>query len=555
MVHSKGESIFKMSYATPFMDKESFERSSAKIEHDPSIKRYTEFHEKELKQNRKDIFRIFGFICSILSFSLFCITIRQILDSPGPDSILFKLIRKDTNIFVLSAIYFGFRSIFNSMLYSVFYFTLMVFRMLFRKKFPEKIFIPNILGKFSSNFAFVLAILTGLRFSQHFSTSFFKHYITPTVPDSGSLIETGFIMKIADKLILTFAKILLIFLLRDIVIYTLNFNIHYQYYNKRIQKNTEKITLLRLMNDAINAGYTGDIDVISTRLMQVLTMGRPVPNDGSSPLVNLNDLQKFFGEATALKIFEYCNREGEMGEEEIKGFYVSTLVEQTAIVKSIEQHNSTVENFRNILNIAVFAIICYLFKELIPEGAAGPLVSSIGSSTFFMGLIFSTNYTFSDSIKAFTSNICFAFFVRPYEVGDIIYFSDCLYKVKEINLMTTVLFDGCKCVIVPNQRISGEAIKNLRINRVFDVEYKCMFSPDNFEAQSKVLVDRINNYIKKKSSEFHKNPFYKGSPVTVNGMVESTLVVKFNCDVADIEILNERRTKFFSVLMRLLKEQ
>lgn len=544
------------------MDRESFERSSAKIEHDPSIKRYTEFHQRELKQNKKNVFRIFGFICSSISLILVIFITRYILTDNSEDSIILKLLGKSPKPYMLKTVYAVFLIFFVITLNSTLYFLLMLIRMLFMKTSPEKLFIPNVLGKFSARFALILAFNIGAIYSEAVLKKLFKKLVSGSTSDLDDIVsifkfavkptkDTDSDINIIAKIIEILIKGSLIFLLRDIIIYTLNFNVHYQYYSKRIEKNTEKISILRSMNDIINAGYTGDIDVISTRLIQVLTMGRPVPNDGSSPLVTASDLQKFFGEATALKIFEYCNREGEIGEEEIRGFYVSTLVEQAAIVKSIEQHNSTVENFRSILNIVVFAVMCYSFAELIPGNKDSPFKSS----TFFMGLIFTTNYTFSDSIKVFTSNICFAFLIRPYEVGDIIYFSDCLYKVKEINLMSTVLFDGCKYVIVPNQKISGDAIKNLRINRVFDVEYRCLFPLDSFETQSKALIDRVNEYIKKRSSEFHKNPFYKGTPITINGMVESTLVVKFNCDVADIEILNERRLKFFNVLVRLLKQQ
>lgn len=547
------------------MDNESFERSSAKIEHNPSIKRHTDFHEEEMKQNKKDVFRIFGFICSITSFIVVVILTNYIFKNNGEDSILFKLLGDKPNSFILKITKAGFVLSFIITLYSALYFLLMLIRLLLTKNCPEKIFIPNVIGKFSFRFAFVLAMIVGLAYSTAVFEEFDKKFNPGLVIDMKLTPETkigldddkkmsfidGLVTNFSDKIFEIFVKIVLAFLLRDLITYALNFNVHYKYYHKRIERNTEKITILRLMNDAINAGYTGDIDVISTRLVQVLTMGRAVPNDGTSPLVTLTDLQKFFGEATALKIFEYCNREGEIGEEEIKGFYVSTLVEQASIVKSIEQHNSTVENFRSILNILVFTIACYLFMEVIP----GTTSSLLGNSTFLMGLIFSTNYTFSDSIKAFANNLCFVFLIRPYEVGDIIYSSDSLYKVKEVNLMSTLLYDGCKYMIVPNQRMAGDAIKNLRINRVFDVEYKCQFPVDSFETRSKALLDHINDYIKKKSSEFHRYPFYKGSPVTNNGMIETTLVIKFNCDVADIEVLNERRTNFFNVLTHLLKKQ
>lgn len=334
-----------------------------------------------------------------------------------------------------------------------------------------------------------------------------------------------------------------VIILRDTIIFGLNFTVHYKYYMNRIQKNSERITVLRAMNDAINAGYTGDIDVICRRLIQVISKNGTV--------IKYDDLLAFFDEATSKKIMELCGSEddGEIAVEEIKEFYKYTMLEQERIVKSLKQNNETIHNFRRVLDV-LFIPAAFLYFIKVAK-IQGPVLKGHFNIDFLGALLFSTGYCFSDNIKAFLNSLSFVFFIRPYEVEDVIIVKDKVYKVSSINLLTTVLLKDSKLTVFPNSVLITESITNLSLRKTWDEHFTFDFSFEQFEIKKDEFLARLADYVRKRPTKYRKNPYFSNITLKEGNKINARLTVKLNLDSSDLDIIRERRSKLLFVISRM----
>jgi len=339
-------------------------------------------------------------------------------------------------------------------------------------------------------------------------------------------------------------KIVGLIFIKDIIIYMLNLNIHYKYYKDRIASSADKITVLREMVNITNAIHTDDMDVIIQQFMKIV---------GEKGPITITTLKGFFTEEIAHKIMNYCAAENELTGEDIKKFFETALLEKNHIANSIEHGNKTVNNFESIVWAILIPLILYQLLSML-QGSNNK-AGGLADNAYIVGtMVFSTNYTFSDSLKSFAASLVFVFFIRPFEMGDLIIVDGGVFKVHEINLLTTVLFDGQEYSIFINSELCKKTIKNLRLNGVWEVKYSLKLKIGDLRAQYKALVSNVSAYVDSRTSEFKKGVFISNIDLKDDGKTETSLSVKLNCNVDSVETLIKRRTALFFKIQEILEK-
>lgn len=586
------------------MKKPVKEPSSSRIEHDETIKKYADLHKTTLQKDKKIIitgFMLITMYLILIVLLVFSNYIQDWLDSwnlKSPPSEIIAYRKVAYYVFVILAfldIFFILHTTFNFI------------KMVLQVYFPEKFLLPKILESFALEFSSIC-----LTIIPYFLTPFEKYC---NLIDAGGrklwlfnlaippLEEPRKFDWLYDKIIPSAFKILGIVLVRNLIIYLLNFNIHYKYYEKRIEENTEKINILVKMTSITNATYVGDVDTVVKRFMEVVSREHSVDR---------STLENFLSKEIVYKIFKYCgknksninnsvndkdntsnvstigntstvgnatdtksnaasttdntgnkissvpskhttNKYDEITEDEIKEFYISTLVQQQMIVKSIEQHNKTVDSFRSVLTVLIVPACIYQLLTIISISDFEH--SELLKNTYFLAtFLFSMNYTFSESLKTFVNCLNFIFFVRPFDTGDLIILDNKLYKVHEINLLTSVLYDGSNHTIFPNSNLYGGNITNIRHSLIWEIEHSGVSTLESFKAGHTEMFKKINEYIESKPREFSQHAYLKRAVSGDGKKVDFTIVIKLNSAVSDIGILMERRSAFFFKLQDIFRE-
>lgn len=117
----------------------------------------------------------------------------------------------------------------------------------------------------------------------------------------------------------------------------------------------------------------------------------------------------------------------------------------------------------------------------------GPLLAGVGVAGFVIG------FALQDTLSNFASGVMILLY-NPFDVGDVIETSGAFGKVSSMSLVnTTILTLDNQTIVVPNNKIWGEVIKNLthqserRVDMLFGIAYSA-----DYEQAEQILQDIID---------------------------------------------------------------
>ena len=121
----------------------------------------------------------------------------------------------------------------------------------------------------------------------------------------------------------------------------------------------------------------------------------------------------------------------------------------------------------------------------------GPIMAGIGVAGFIIG------FALQDTLANFASGMMILLY-RPYDVGDVVEISGVFGKVDKMSLVSTnILTFDHQTMVVPNNKIWGDVIKNVtdqRIRRV-DLTFGISYS-DDVEKAEKLLAEILEKHEK-----------------------------------------------------------
>jgi small conductance mechanosensitive channel len=117
----------------------------------------------------------------------------------------------------------------------------------------------------------------------------------------------------------------------------------------------------------------------------------------------------------------------------------------------------------------------------------GPMLAGVGVAGFIVG------FALQDTLSNFASGMMILIY-QPYDTGDTIDAGGVLGKVRKMSLVSTTLltFDN-QTIIIPNNKIWGDVIKNVTAQKVrrVDMEFGISYSDDIPKAE-KIFADILN---------------------------------------------------------------
>lgn len=121
----------------------------------------------------------------------------------------------------------------------------------------------------------------------------------------------------------------------------------------------------------------------------------------------------------------------------------------------------------------------------------GPVLAGLGVAGFVIG------FALQDTLGNFAAGVMILIY-RPYDVGDMVEAASAFGKVKSMNIVsTTILTIDNQTLIIPNNKIWGDVIKNVtaqkvrRVDMVFGISYG-----DNIEHAEAILCDILEQHEK-----------------------------------------------------------
>lgn len=330
-------------------------------------------------------------------------------------------------------------------------------------------------------------------------------------------------------------------LIKNIFIYSLNYNMHTTYYSDRIADNTVRLAMMQRLAAYVQVEPIEDVDTLAAKLVEVLGHGEGVPFHALMPVL---------GEERAANLFDVVGASTDRlaSFDELKHFFTTTLSDERHLLNSLNQSTSSVDALDSVctflcIPLAVIAFISQFSRE-----------SSSGYFTFLAGGLLSGGYIFSDTIKGILGSIIFVFFVRPFEVNDLVMLNGTLYKVKAINIMSSVLLNNKLVVIYPNNVLLGTPITNYRCSKACEREYPLSAPADRFRALKEPLRERLNALTAAQPRVFCGRPYFRNTRLVDGTRIDTSLVMCFSYENRSRRNIQESQEDFVLELQGILAE-
>ena len=304
----------------------------------------------------------------------------------------------------------------------------------------------------------------------------------------------------------------------------------------------EKIKIIEMMNSLVNAGEEEDVDAICQRILRVIS--------GNTDHMEYADLIKILGDENAHKAMKYIDEDAdkEIGFEELKGFYITTLNDREQLSTGIEQKNSSVSSLNFIFTIIVSPIALSILLSFLTNNSNFKSYAMVALTS-----VVGTSYIFADTIKAFFGSMVFVFFIRPFEVNDLVVINKKLFKIKEVNMMTTVMYDNMLVTITPNTSLLNTSIINLRCTKTCDKNYIFEFDAKQFKQKKQVLLKNINKYVMENKFAFKKKAVITEVMISGPNKLEAKITVGFRYENTEMKTILKNQDEFVMNLSEILE--
>lgn len=332
----------------------------------------------------------------------------------------------------------------------------------------------------------------------------------------------------------------IIFFIKSIIVFTLNYTLINKAFLKKKSINDIKLNVLRKLNEIVNAGPEDSIEHVVSAL--VLKIGR---DDNT---IYYTEAENALGEEAANKLFAFGDPTGDykITKEELMGFYKKTFGEQKSIINRMQHANDSIESIDTLL-----FIICIILSIMLCFNEGEQFKTR---TMAFLATVISGSYIFSDTIKKFLTAMAFVFFIRAFEVGDIVKFGDHMYVVKEIKLLSTVFSSKSLTVTIANDKLYDEKVTNYSISESIDVFYPIKFETVQFKSKSQEFLKGLNEYFNLHKATFTYKPYFNNVSLEGIDIIKVNLVVGYQLQYQEFDVIEKRMNMFTLAMYDIMKQ-
>lgn len=332
----------------------------------------------------------------------------------------------------------------------------------------------------------------------------------------------------------------IIFFIKSIIVFTLNYTLINKAFLKKKSINDIKLNILRKLNEIVNAGSEDSIEHVVSAL--ILKIGR---DDNT---IYYTEAENALGEEMANKLFAFGDPTGDykVTKEELMGFYKKTFGEQKSILNRMQHANDSIESIDTLLSI-----ICIILSIMLCFNEGDQFKTQ---TMAFAATVISGSYIFSDTIKKFLTAMAFVFFIRAFEVGDIVKFGDNMYIVKEIKLLSTVFSSKSLTVTIANDKLYDERVTNYSISESIDVFYPIKFETTQFKSKSQEFLKGLNEYFNLHKATFTYKPYFNNVSLEGIDIIKVNLVVGYQLQYQEFDTVEKRMNMFTLAMYDIMKQ-
>ncbi|KAF7699597.1 Mechanosensitive ion channel protein Msy2 [Cucumispora dikerogammari] len=340
------------------------------------------------------------------------------------------------------------------------------------------------------------------------------------------------IIGLINSVFLSFLLISLILLTKACLISGINYRNQHRYYKHRISLNNKYMALITKLNSIMNEDIYSNLKKWSKKIFLKISSNKVI--------ITIKDLNNFFNQADSTYIFRLfdTNRDNSIEEPEFINRYLSIFREKRNLSIALTQNSSGLYKLNILCTLCTIPIM--LFSTFMSFGAMNNYASSIGLMT---GGILSFSFAFSSSISELIDCIVLVYFIRPFDIGDMIGFNNKKYIVKKIGLLYSDLIEDTTLNIISNKFLKNQIIENYRtsdaITETFIKYYSYKSIVNKMDRISEEIIKFLETNFTLYTPLFH---IYKFD--VVRGVLKLNIEINIRCKFQELRGVYKKRDKF-----------
>ncbi|KAF7697473.1 hypothetical protein CDIK_1699 [Cucumispora dikerogammari] len=352
-------------------------------------------------------------------------------------------------------------------------------------------------------------------------------------------ITKNFIFLYLEKILTCFSNIINIHLVFNIIVVSIDGNLYFSRYKKKIQAAKPVIKFLKGLNTlnpslpANNPLSPSEFEEYSSVIYDKLTQG---------VILNVNHFRYKFGSKDGELFFELFDPDFQ--KNIIKEAFIirhrSLVFYSISIHKSISANTLAVENLSFATNLISLIPITYALAEVF-----SPVTANISSGLLASGMSIAALLIvpLSPVLNDMFYSLFFAFIVRPFDINDIILFENKYSRCLELGIFkSTFLIEG-KLKIVQTTSIADQMVGTLENTKYVTFVLNKKFKLNSFGSYYK-LKEIIYEYLKFNPDKFRLRHCI--SYLINEGNFEINIEYSCICRYQELEVANRRSKQFQS---------
>lgn len=326
------------------------------------------------------------------------------------------------------------------------------------------------------------------------------------------------------------ACVLVYILICRLMISYVCFKIHYEHYEEKILKLKKMCDLLLSLEQSFEGASIEE----PITLFYMISNNEEEISPSHFREVGWSELSiDFFFNNTDVNIDE------RISVNEFTEIIINLCKEKVLLEKSISCRNKSLKKLGIIAYIVTFPILVLELASIFGRtGDFKGLVAGIAA------VILPLNFIFGGIMADLLRSIILMFFVRPFDIGDKIFYNNEIHKIADIGLLYTTFYKDSKHFNVSNTNLSKEAIINISKSKYSSHSFFYRVSTQVYYQQRKNFFSEIKNYVEGNKKMFFDNFFSYNTNFVDEKTVILEIVVRLYCMHNYANQYNEAKEKF-----------
>lgn len=331
---------------------------------------------------------------------------------------------------------------------------------------------------------------------------------------------------------------LTLYSIKNLIIEILNFKMHFNNYEIRLNENDINYKVLRILNNMIG------------NKNNIYNANQVFNSIGFKNIITKKDLYRLKPDEKEIffKVFN-VDKDDKITKNEFIYMYNKIIKQRNDLISSLINKDKLLYKL-NIIITVLFCPLGILMYQIIENKS--PSAFDIFS---YLKSILSLSFIFGNILQDLFQSLNYIFLVRLFDVQDKLLINDNIYTVKELGMLYSTFEVNSKIVYIPNKKIKCYDIVNLRFNNKIIKEYSFLFFQDKYNALKEDILKKIKSCV---FIHIDKNFKKKTKQIDFNINKENAIVVrvgiKLNIKYQDIEFLNDNEHVLYLKLIEIAKK-